>query len=1150
MKVENGENHVQFQLPWAQDKEKMPNNYNQAKASLQSLQKRLNDKPEVRAQYCEKIEAAIQERHIVQIPNDELVIDLKDKSKPQYYIPHFNTSQNKFRVVYDAAREYKGMSLNKLLNRGPIFMQSLRSILLRFGETTHAIAGDISNIFFQIRIAPEDRDMLRILWFSEPEMKGEVVAYKFQVAPYGIRCIPSMAGFAMLFTAEMNIPNIPSDTAARLSRDMFVDDSISGVNSVEEGRNVIKDITCLLRSTGFTITKWNASCHEILSNVPEADLAPSIRNISEKECDMCTDKRQMTLGIVWDTNTDELYINKPHFNNKLENGLTKRQAVSMSHQLFDPLSWWAPFYVRMKLCCSKIVRQVDNWDIQVPLGLKQEWKNAIDDLAHIDSVSLPRRRVPADILKSSKLEYHLFTDSSKDIAAAALYLRVQCGSEYEINLVAAKTSIFSQAEMARESIPRKEIIALDLGARLLRECLDSTTLDIDDYCIWTDSKTVIQWCTEKSLELRVFERNRVDLILRNTKGKLPKYVPSHNNPADVATRPFCTKHSERWELWTRGPLFLRQQNVQSTLDKLCPLMGLPKVGMTIATPVEDKDIGFLQYTLDRTNTLSKVVKVVCNADKCFQTWKSRVQRPRPETNPLTTNMSLHTAKIVLIRVAQTETFGRVLKHMQQGCTFEDAIAVTKEKIPANVHHIKGYIPFLDAEGVLRVGGRMDYAEDIKYEEKHPASLPPDHPISRLFILDRHEKLGHRAAEMVLASLCQDVGVHLIGGVRAIRRHLSSCFQCKVLRQSRAEQLMAPLPAFRVKPRQPVFSSVSIDYAGPYLVKRGRSEEKRWVCLFVCNVTTAVRVEIVESLETTAFLNALRRFLCLTGSKTRHIRSDCSTTFTGAANLMSKEDQLKLQRAEQSTDIHQYLQKYSISWDFSTPGSSHHQGLVERHIRTFKEVSRSILGVNNQTRTPSDFELITVFREAEFIMNCRPLGRRSRGVDDFQALRPLDLMTGFLEPEDDTLTLSSTDPGDRLRRGHKLTQWLVQEWWERWIQRCSSNLQQRQKWRKVKRNLQKGDMVLLLDDATPPIARYPYAIVIDTKMCRDGKVRSVTLRMTDGRVRQRDVRKIALIEATHESKIVNRSDKDIPIDYSSDQETTDNAYVPLITDSYS
>ena len=79
------------------------------------------------------------------------------------------------------------MKLNGLLERGTIFMQSFRSILLHFGEKMHGIAGDVANMFFQIRIAPEDQDMFRILWFDGRGLQRNVVVYRFQVALYGLR---------------------------------------------------------------------------------------------------------------------------------------------------------------------------------------------------------------------------------------------------------------------------------------------------------------------------------------------------------------------------------------------------------------------------------------------------------------------------------------------------------------------------------------------------------------------------------------------------------------------------------------------------------------------------------------------------------------------------------------------------------------------------------------------------------------------------------------------------------------------------------------------------------------------------------------------------------------------------------------------------
>ena len=43
---------------------------------------------------------------------------------------------------------------------------------------------------------------------------------------------------------------------------------------------------------------------------------------------------------------------------------------------------------------------------------------------------------------------------------------------------------------------------------------------------------------------------------------------------------------------------------------------------------------------------------------------------------------------------------------------------------------------------------------------------------------------------------------------------------------------------------------------------------------------AVHIEIIESLDTSSFINALRRFISLRGP-VKHIRSDRGTNFVGA-----------------------------------------------------------------------------------------------------------------------------------------------------------------------------------------------------------------------------------------------------------------------------
>ena len=51
----------------------------------------------------------------------------------------------------------------------------------------------------------------------------------------------------------------------------------------------------------------------------------------------------------------------------------------------------------------------------------------------------------------------------------------------------------------------------------------------------------------------------------------------------------------------------------------------------------------------------------------------------------------------------------------------------------------------------------------------------------------------------------------------------------------------------------------------------------------------------------------------------------------------------------------------------------------------------------------------------------------------------------------------------------------------------------------------------------PRGQFPYALVIETKVCPDGLVRLATVRTSDGLVRQRDIRKLIPLELTNESE---------------------------------
>ena len=317
--------------------------------------------------------------------------------------------------------------------------------------------------------------------------------------------------------------------------------------------------------------------------------------------------------------------------------------------------------------------------------------------------------------------------------------------------------------------------------------------------------------------------------------------------------------------------------------------------------------------------------------------------------------------------------------------------------------------------------------------------------------------------------------------------------------------MSSLPPERIKPFCAVFSNVSVDYAGPFTVTIGRRSMKRWMSVFVCIATTAVRIEVVFSLSTGSFLKAFRRFLSSTGHVTHKMRSDNATCFVGAKN--------DIERVLHDLDKHiqdtSWMQKRMIQWEFGPPEASHHYGLHERQIRTIRKI---MLGLPDLSHTnPDDEDLQTLFKEAECMMNLRPLVK-SEDPCCFPPLTPMSLLTGY-HPQV-PVPVRPSDKRDVIRRGYKFTQRIADLWWNRWLREYVPLLQSRQKWLKEETSFKEGDLILLADEASPR-NHYPLAVITEAKLDPDQNVRTIVARKADGTYRYRDIRKIALVERAPE-----------------------------------
>ena len=469
------------------------------------------------------------------------------------------------------------------------------------------------------------------------------------------------------------------------------------------------------------------------------------------------------------------------------------------------------------------------------------------------------------------------------------------------------------------------------------------------------------------------------------------------------------------------------------------------------------------------------------------------EQPKKQTEPSSQAISveeLRHSELVILKLLQNETFEPEIKILR-------SCAVTKSNLnrvqtKRRNHSMKGTSslyrldPFLDSDDMLRVGGRLQRAH-VPYDLKHPIILPRKSHITELIVRHHHHRVEHQGRGITLNYL-RSSGYWVIGGGSVVGTYISNCVVCRKLRGAVSEQKMADLPEDRLE-EAPPFTYCGVDYFGPWYIKEGRKQMKRYGVLFTCLVSRAIHLETANALTTDTFINALRRFLSHRGP-TRQIRSDRGSNFVGAKSelegALSELDQAR---------IHNFLLESNCDWfefKMNPPSASHMGGVWERQIRSARNVLASLL--QSAGEQSDDESLRTLMCEAEAIVNSRPLSVDDLSLPSLERLTPNHLLTSksnVLLPPPGDFKRADLYSRKRWRR----VQHLSNEFWNRWRREFLQTLQQRQKWTGTRRNVQVNDIVLLKVNDLPR-NQWPLARVVETFPSSDGLVRKVKLFVSD------------------------------------------------------
>lgn len=1092
LNYENGRYAVTW--PWKRDRPDLPENHGLALGRLKSLVNRIKGNPDLAEKYAEIIEDQLKQGII-----EKVRPDIQSSDTIKHYIPHhpvINPSKatTKVRIVYDASAKTRpeNSSLNESMYRGPIMLQNLTGILFRFRMNEIAMVSDIEKAFLQIGLQDEAKDATRFLWLQNKailETENNIQTYRFCRVPFGIISSP----FLLAAVIDHHLHKYGTGIAENISENIYVDNVITGTKSIQEALELYNDSKKIFEGAAMNLRDWMSNSKEVLDMIPLYDQAAN-------------KKFMKILGLWWSVEEDTMAVTYHAGKNPI---LSKRTVLKQVASIYDPLGLFSPVTLRGKLFLQTLWNKNMSWDEHLSVQDKTQWDEINKDLAELSNCCFPRY---IGLNQAGKIEYQLlvFCDASKNAYAAAVYLRQEInGKGCKVDLIFSKTRLVPNKQI---TIPRLELLAATIGARCIKFVQEELKVEISEKHLWVDSQCVLNWISSKKA-LGTFVENRVKEIKQDKDINL-HYICTKENPADIASRGIGTQELQDKKLWWHGPKWLtkskrdwpewqpeltakQKEEIQTETEseyRKTKVMFEAKLvageGPATGRNVESKT----PYGIDirRYSSLTKLLRVTALAERFVNNLKTKSNRSGP------------------LDESEIDNAERLWTKYLQRDQYSDVIESIKWAKPNNLKTQLGIQ--MDTNGLLRCHGRLENAE-ICEGARQPVLLSKYSRYTELMIEMHHKKAFHTGVAQTLSLIRQKYWIPQ--GRSTVRKVLRACKICqKHEGGSYKMPLMPPLPTERVSTAAP-FTNTGIDYFGPLYIKIKGDTQKAWVCLYTCLVTRAVHLELMQDMSAYQFLLGFRRFIAQHGKPTKVI-SDNASQFKLAADTVDKlwRDILL------ENDVVSYAANEKIQWKFIVELAPWMGGFYERLVGLVKRSLRKAIGKVCLTNE----QLLTLLKEAEAVVNSRPLVYVGSDINSYVTLTPSHFLTlnpkiGLPTCNRDKILDNDYNPNvtsaERLLLTWKKGLKHLESFWKIWKNDYLLSLRERSQI-KLKEARTKspykasvGDVTLIKEDL--PRGAWRMGRIKELIQSRDGQVRSAKILLPNNKVIGRPINLLFPIE---------------------------------------
>ena len=400
---------------------------------------------------------------------------------------------------------------------------------------------------------------------------------------------------------------------------------------------------------------------------------------------------------------------------------TKRGLVSAIYRTYDVLGWISPTTLQMKIMIQQLWKTGHGWDrdIEAPQSAVDSYQKWKEELPVLKEKTIPRcYSVPGYEIQDVTL--HGFSDASQTAYGAVVYYRtIYQDHPPTIVLVTSKTKL---AKLKTATIPRLELCAALLLAKLLESVGRVLDISPNRWHAWSDSSTVLAWLDGHQRQHPAYVANRVEQTLEITTPYIWHHVPTACNPADCASRGLKPTDLLQHDLWWNGPIWLQQEPM--LMPPQPPRRPLPDAGPAVCV---------LQPTSSIPEQISNLSlnypNIISTAAWC-QRFSQRIQKGRPTPDDRPRRLTVEERKVAeewLFREFQKRSFPR------------DISAIQKNKPISRDSRLKTLNPFLDKQQLLRLGGRLKQS-DLSPSQKTPIILDGKDPLMEKFFKHLHISL--------------------------------------------------------------------------------------------------------------------------------------------------------------------------------------------------------------------------------------------------------------------------------------------------------------------------------------------------------------------------------------------------------------------------